>query len=222
MAETRDLTIPNLLFLKVHSSGLYREDLSPTDASQPWAMQVAAMLCNEAGSVSNSFSHIVKADGRTAKENAVRVHGISAWATTQVGVPEARILGLLADLLKTTPVSAMKVITYGDFDRRIVSSLYQRFGEKERGNPMAFAKLWESRPGTEFINLMAPWCQVTCKLPSEIEGGDYRWPTLEEAAEIILGRPPREGFRDAYEDLCVQRDLYFELARRGFFTAEAA
>lgn len=216
MPDARDLSVPNLLFLKVSTSGLYRDDLSPTDAAQPWVMHGALMLCNEAGATINMCSHLIKSDGRAAKENAVKVHGISAWATTQVGIPESRFLGILADLLKTIPVHAMKVVTFGEFDRRIISSLYQRFGEKERGNPMAFSKLWESRAGTEFVNLQAPWVQQACGLPSEIPG-ELKWPTLDEAAQIILGASPREGFRDAYEDLCVIREIYFSLAARGFF-----
>lgn len=222
MAEERDLTVPSLLFLKAHTSGLYREDLSPVDAGQPWIMQLAFILANESGAVAHCGSHIIKADGRTAKENAVKVHGISARATTQIGIPESRLLGVLADMLKTAPVAAMKVVTYGTFDRRIISSLYQRFGERERGNPMAFAKLWESRPGTEFVNLQDPWASQVCKLPSET-GDGYRWPTLDEAAETILGRSRGDGFRDAYEDVSLVKDIYLELARRGFFgRAEAA
>ncbi|MHB1086753.1 MAG: hypothetical protein ACYCZ0_03330, partial [Minisyncoccota bacterium] len=90
MAETRDLSVPNLLFIDVESSGLIREDLPLNDASQPWPMAVAAMLCNESGATTNHFFHVIKAEGRTAKENAVKVHGISAWVTAQIGVPEAR------------------------------------------------------------------------------------------------------------------------------------
>lgn len=213
---TRDLSVPTLLFIDVESSGLIREDLPLADAAQPWPMQVSAMLCNEAGSIANFFSHVVKAEGRTAKENAVKVHGISAWATTQIGVPEPRVLGVLGDMLKTVPMTAMKVISFSDFDRRIISSAFARFGESQ-GRPGGFARLWEHRIGTEFIDIQKPWCAQVCKLPSTIEGGDYRWPSLDEAAQTILGRPPREGFHDAFGDMLLLKDLYFALKGRGFF-----
>jgi hypothetical protein len=211
----RDLTVPTILFLNCATSGLYREDLGPTDAGQPWVMACAFMLCNDAGAATNQGFHVIKADGRTAKENAVKVHGISAWATTQIGIPEPRFLGLLADLLKTLPLHAMKVVTYGDLDRRIISSLFARFGMSQ-GKEGAYARLWETRTGTEFVNLMQPWCQQVCRLPSQVEG-EFKWPTLDEAAAVILGRAPVEGFRDAFADMLLVKDIYFELQRRGMF-----
>lgn len=221
MTATRDLSVPTLLFIDVESSGLIREDLPLNDSAQPWPMQVSAMLCNETGAIANFFSHVVKAEGRTAKENAVKVHGISAWATTQIGVPEPRVLGILSDMLKTVPMTAMRVISFSDFDRKLISSAFARFGESQ-GRPGSYARLWEHRVGTEFLNVQHPWAQQVCKLPSQIEGGDYKWPSLDEAAEIILGRPPREGFHDAFTDMLLLRDIYFELQRRGFFNRSAA
>lgn len=218
---TRDLTVPNLLFVDVESSGLLRKDLPLSDAGQPWPMQISAMLCNEAGSITNFFSHLIKAEGRTAKENAVKVHGITAWATTQVGVPEPRVLGLLGDLLKTVPMVGMKVISFSDFDRQIISSAFARFGESQ-GKPGAYARLWEARTGTEFVNVQVPFAQQACKLPSGFESGEYRWPTLDEAAEVILGRPPREGFHDAFADMLLLKDIYFALKARGVFAERVA
>jgi hypothetical protein len=203
-----------MLFLSTQSSGLIRDELPLSDAAQPWPMQISAMLCNESGAVSNLFSHVVKAEGRTAKENAVKVHGISAWATTQIGVPEPRVLGLLGDLLKTVPMTAMKVISVSDFDRRIISSAFAKFGESQN-RPGAYARLWEHRVGTEFIDIQKPWAAQICKLPSTIEGGDYRWPSLDEAAHAILGRPPREGFHDAFGDMLLLKELFFSLRSRG-------
>lgn len=217
----RDLTVPNLLFVDVESSGLLRSDLPLGDVGQPWIMQCSAMLCNEAGSVTNVFSHLIKAEGRTAKENAVKVHGISAWATTQVGIPEPRLLGILGDMLKTVPMSAMKVISFSDFDRQIISSAFARFGESQ-GKPGAYARLWEVRPGTEFVDLQKPWCQQACKLPGQFESGEYRWPTLDEAAQIILGRPAREGFHDAFADMLLLKEIYFALKARGALAERVA
>lgn len=221
MTEARDLSVPSVLLLNVETSGLYRDDLTPFDPGQPWAMSVAAMLCNEGGVVTQMMSHIIKADGRTAKENAVKVHGIPARITAQIGVPEPRVLGMLADMLKTAIPTAMKVVTYGDLDRRIITSLFSRFGESQ-GKPNGYDRLWAARPGTEFVNLMTPWCQQACKLKSEFESGEYRWPTLDEAAQTLLGRAPREGFHDSFQDLLILKDLYLELALRGLFNREAA
>lgn len=217
MTETRDITVPNLLFIDCESSGLIRNDLPLTDPAQPWPMQVAAMLCNSTGAIANHFSFIVKSDGRTAKDKAVQVHGISPWVTSQIGVPEPRVLGVLADLLKTIPMTAMKVISFGDFDQRLISSAFARFSESQ-GRTGGYYKLWEGRRGTEFIDLQKPWCTQICKLKGTIDDlAEYKWPTLDEAAKIILGRAPRDGQHDAYQDLLILRDLYLAIAERGMF-----
>lgn len=216
MTEARDLSVPTVLFIDCESSGLIREDLPLNDAGQPWPMQVGAMLCNEAGVALNHFSLLIKAEGRTAKENAVKVHGISAWVTAQIGVPEPRVLGLLGDLLKTIPKTSMKVVSYGNFDHRLISSAMARFAESQN-RPGSFHRLWEGRPGTEFIDLQKPWCQQLCKIKTDFESNEFKWPTLDEAASIILGRAPREGHHDAFGDLLLLKDLYFEIQRRGLF-----
>jgi len=220
-APARDFSIPSILFLDLETSGLYLDKRSAFDPAQPWAMACAAMLCNEAGIITNAFTHIIKADGRTTKENALKVHGITAQATARIGVPEPRVLGMLADMLKTAPVQGMRVVTYGDFDARIIGSLFSRFGESQ-GKPTAYDRLWTARPGTQFIDLLKPWCQQACKLPSGFETSEFKWPTLDESAEIILGRPPRTGAHDAWEDMLILRDLYFHFQRAGIFQREAA
>lgn len=216
----RDLTVPKNLFLKVSTSGLYREDLPLTDEGQPWCCEIAAMLCNDAGVATNRFAHLIKADGRKSKTAATEVHGISDWALSQVGVPESRVIGLLGDMLKTAPPDAMKVITWSEMDPMIISSLFARFAVKQGKDASAYSRLWAARARTERVNLMDPWATNACQIAGA-EGG-YKWPTLDEAAQIILGREPVEGHRDAWRDLETLRDLYFSLVGRGIVEREAA
>ncbi|BCH33259.1 hypothetical protein MesoLjLc_51890 [Mesorhizobium sp. L-8-10] len=220
----RDLSPPTVMFIDTETSGLYRKDLSIDDPGQPWAMSIAAALCNDAEELINFFSFVIKADGRTAKENAVNVHGISARATSQIGIPEPRALGALTDMLKTAPMDvALKVVTFGDFDGKILSSLFARFAISQNKPSNTYDRLWLRRPLTEFVNLQVPVCQMACKLPSEFEGGgDYKWPSLDEACEIMLGMAPRPGRHDAWEDLCRLKALYFECVKRGYIETESA
>lgn len=212
----RDLTIPNTVVLDLETSGLYREDLSMDDPGQPWAIQIAAVLCNGAGLVTNAFSHIVKADNRRIKEDALKVHGISDRAAAQVGVHERRVLGILTDMLKTASMTEMRVVTYGDMDRKIIASLLARYALLLNKPSTSFDPLWLTRPGVQFINLQRPYLQQLCQLPGEFD--DYRWPTLDEAAQIILGRKAREGHHDAYEGCVILKDLFVECARRGLIS----
>lgn len=216
----RDLTVPKLLFLKVSTSGLYREDLPLTDEGQPWCCEIAAMLCNDAGARTQAFACLIKADGRKSKTAATEVHGLSDWALAQVGVPESRVIGLLGDMLKTAPPDAMKVITWGDMDPMIISSLFARFAVRQGKDASAYSRLWAARARTEYINLMDPWATNACQIPGA--DGGYKWPTLDEAAATILGRDPVDGHRDAWRDLETSRDLYFALVDLGVVEREAA
>lgn len=213
---SRDPTIPDLLFLDVETSGLYREDLSIDDPGQPWALQVAAALCNRAGVMTNFFCHLIAADGRRSKENALKIHGISPRMAAQLGVPEQRVFGVLIDMLKTGSVeTAVSVITWSNFDPRVIASLLGRFAISLGKPSSTFDKMWLNRPLVQWIDLMAPYAQMACKLTGEYQ--DYKYPTLDEAMEIILGRPRREGEHDAWTDLMITKDIFFKLMERGHF-----
>lgn len=219
MVEPRKLTAPNILLIDLEASSLYQARLSIDDPQQPWAVSCAAALCTPAGEMVNHFSLVIKAEGRTIKEPALAVHGITARAAAQIGVPESRMLGLLSDMLKTAPLdSYIRVVSFSDFDSKVLSSLFARFAVSQGKPSNAYDRLWMSRPLVEFIDLQKPWCQQACKLPSEVEfSSDYRWPSLDDAREIILGRPRREGFHDAFDDLLTLKDLFFHFVMQGHF-----
>lgn len=219
--QQRDNSAPVALLVDVETSGLYLEKVSMDDPSQPWCPQIAAGLITASGAFVNHFGHIVKADGRKIKENAQAVHGITDAAASRYGVPEPRVLGMLTDMLKTAPMTALRVVTYGDFDMKVIASLLARFAISLNKPSTAFDRLWLARPRTEFINLMTPFCQQICNLPPNFEGGDARWPTLDEAAATILGRAPRTGPHDGWDDLLIMRDLYVEIDRRGLLPSFA-
>lgn len=216
---TRDLSPPTVLLLDVETSGLYQARLSIDDPQQPWCPSIAAALCNTAGEMTNFFSLKIKAEGRTIKDKALDVHGITARATSQIGVPEARVLGLLGDMLKTAPLdSYIRVITFSDFDNMVLASLFARFAVSQGKPSSAYDRLWLARPLVEFIDLQKPWCQQVCKIKSEFEGAtDFKWPSLDEACESILGMPPRAGFHDAFDDMMRLKALYFHFAAQGHF-----
>lgn len=217
MTGLRDLSLPTILLIDTETSGLYRDDLAMDDPGQPWAVEISALLCNTAGVVTNSFTHIVKADGRKIKEGALQVHGITDRAASQIGIPEGRVLGILRDMLQTAPLREMKVVSYSDLDKRVIASLFARFALSLNKKSNSYDGVWLSRTGVQFVDLQKPYCQQLCKIPTDRDDGSFKWPSLEEAAEIILGRRPRTGVHHAFEDMLILKDLYFECQRRDLF-----
>lgn len=214
---------PNLLFIDMETSSLWRDKLSLDDSQQPWAVSVAFALCHSDGDMQNFGRLIVKPEGRVIQEKAGAVHGITTREASQFGIPEARMLGLFSDLLKTMPLDSwIRVVSYGTFDPKVLSSLFARFAVSQGKPSNAYDRLWLARPFVEFIDLMQPWCQQLCKLPPAAEGMDYKWPTLDESAVHILGREPRGSRHDAWQDMLILRDLYLALRERGHFAEPAA
>lgn len=186
-------------------------------------MSIGAMLCTDEGLSTNHFYHLIKADGRTVKEGAEKVHGIPVRATALYGVPERRILGLLLDMLSTSPFDEeLKVVTFGKFDLTVLGSVFSRFAMSEGKPPNTYDRRLLHRPYVRYIDLQSPVLQTACRLPSKFENSsEYAWPTLDEACEIILGQERRTGEHDAWDDMLRLKALYYECVRRGFIKWKA-
>lgn len=214
---------PNVIFIDVESSGLLKDRLPLDDPQQPFAVSIAAALCDPEGEFVNFARLLIKPEGRSIQVGAEKVHGISAREAAQFGVPEARALGLVSDFLKTMPMDSwLRCVSYGNFDRQILSSLFARFAVSQGKASNAYDRLWHKRPMVEFIDIMDPFATQLCKIKSEHVEGTYRWPSLDEAAQHILGKPPREGCHDCWEDMLTLRALYLEMDKRGLFGKELA
>lgn len=203
------------LVIDCATSGLWRKDLDIGAGSQPWVVRMAAAHFSTAGDLINAIDLTIRPNGRRIKEAAQAEHGISAIGAERVGVSENLMLLTLADMAGKVG----RIVTFGDFDPLIVESLLAQF--EERTNKRGYWNRWR-RPGLEFIDIQKPACQQICKLPSNIEGGDFAWPSLDAACEAILQEPPRVGHHQPWDDLRRTNELYRELLRRGHFEGEAA
>lgn len=194
-----------ILFIDTESSDLLKEALPLDDPAQPWAVSIAAELV--VGGVSSDFFHLhIKAEGRQVRAGAEAVHGISTRAASKRGLSEVAALGVLCGLA----AQAERVVGHGvDFDRRLIEGLLLRRGKE--------TKLW-TRPGLEFVDTMkaaTPFCKIAR------DDGSFKWPSLSEAAEILLERKEERGHHDAWDDLQLVRDLHDWLAAHGAWETAA-
>jgi hypothetical protein len=222
LTDGRGLKPPQTILIKVHSSGLYRDDLPISHEGQPAIVELAHMLIDENGRSGNINTNVIKSEGKVAQADAIKIHGLSNWEISQVGAKEARIVGLLTDLLKTLPYRHMKVVSYTPFDSKVVGAALARLGE-QMSPKKDFSNLWLARPLTEFVELQDPWARLECKI-ADGDGG-YRRPSLQEAERIVLKRDRSQGiFKDlpmALLDVLALRDLYLEFARSQTVAREA-
>lgn len=197
---------PALLFVDCETSGLIDRGKPIEDPSQPWVVSIAAELTDIEGISIGHFAVRIKADGRTIKPGAEKVHGISAKAAGRGGVSEQFALGMLAQFVAQIPYGGF-VIGYGvDFDRDVI------LGTMLRGGMKNSADRW-SRPGVVFRD-MKDACTPFCRVPSGKDDDGYKWPTLDIAGEVLCGISPRTDFHSSYDDATRSRRVYFELVRR--------
>lgn len=201
-----------LLFVDTETSGLIKKHLPVDSDQQPWVVSLAAELCDDAGRQIACINTGIRAAGRRIEAEASAVHGVSSAAAGRTGVSELAALGILCGK-ESFASQARYVIGHGiSFDRLVITSVLARNGRD--------ATAW-SRPGLTFIDTMlatAPFC----KLPSDREDGSYKWPSLDEACEILLNEPHRAGPHNAWDDLQRAKRLFFWLRSRGALEIEAA
>ncbi|KZL17636.1 hypothetical protein PsAD2_02972 [Pseudovibrio axinellae] len=208
-----------LLFLDLVTSGLLRSELPLGHSSQPWALKIAGELSDAQGNRISAIDMLIKAEGRTVKPQAKNIHGVEERSCEQLGVKQNAVLALISDLAG----KALRVVTYGEFDRRIVTSLLTNLEEQTRARKGSFVGRWE-RPGLEFLNIQDPVCTRECGLlqkEKDTEEAQLRWPTMEEACAHLLPAPVEIDKADAWSGLNATKSLFFELLKRGHFEQTA-
>lgn len=191
-----------LLIFDLETSDLLRRDLPLEDPAQPWVVSIGAQLCAMDGAVRDHFHARIRADGRQVRAGAQAVHGVSSRDAARSGVSETVALGMLIGFAAQATYCAGHGIE--GFDRKVVESCLIRLGKDTR--------MW-TRPGLQFVDTMLLATPV-CRIPSGRDDGQFKWPSLDEACEAILGEPRREGNHSAYEDCDRARRLFIALRER--------
>lgn len=230
-----------ILFFDTETSGFMKKDLPLGDPSQPWCVSVAAKLCEDDGAETDQFfSFRIRSEGRMMSPGSVAVHGITPQIAEVTGIQEAIAMMALSGFIK----QAHTIVGHNiKFDRQIVTSVMVGATEKINGwlyhaakmedsSPKAFAEQHlrlvrdELKSGVALMDRPNRRWECTmlasvgiCKLEhkGKFADGHYKWPTLDEASEIILGEPRRDGHHAAFDDLERCKRIFFELKRRNVF-----
>ncbi|MDB5584842.1 MAG: hypothetical protein JWR80_10018 [Bradyrhizobium sp.] len=194
-----------LLFIDVETSGLIKRNVPLDSDQQPWVISLAAELTDDSGRQLACINTGIRAGGRKITPGAQQVHGVSSAQASRSGVSELAALGVLCGR-ESFASQARYVIGHGvSFDRDIITSVLARNGRD--------ATTWV-RPGLQFVDTMLASTPF-CKIPSDHEAGSYKWPSLDQACELLLNEPPRTGPHNAFDDLQRCKLLFFWLRSRG-------
>lgn len=189
------------LFMDSETSGFLKRELALGDPGQAWPVSLAAELTDKNGESEDFFSCRIRADGRKIEAAAEGVHGISSRMAGNRGVSSITALGMLVGFAG----QANYLIGHSiDFDRKIIESELIRL----KKSPDIFI-----RPSLEMICTMKSSIPV-CAIPSQHEQGGYKWPSLDECAEKLLGAQKREGLHGAWRDMQLAKSIFFHLLER--------
>lgn len=200
-----------LLFLDCETSGLLRRELPLEDPAQPWCVSIAAELCDGDGNALDFFSTRVRSEGRKVRDAASAIHGVTSRQADKAGVNEIVALGMLSGFA----AQALYAVGHGvEFDRKVIEGVLLRKGKDPR---------LLTRPGLEWRDSMlaaTPFCKIVPNPPRD--DGGHKWASLDEASEILLGEPRREGPHTGWDDIQRTKRLYFWLLAHNAFEALAA
>ncbi|MBO6755699.1 MAG: hypothetical protein JJ902_05200 [Roseibium sp.] len=200
------------LFLKIDTSGLLRNDLPLSSDQQPWAVRIAFEHTDRDGKRINAIDVLVKADGRSIKPGALDVHGVSLRESEQLGLKEAATLHMLADAAGKSDLA----ISYAEFDTQVIDSLLIRLAAALKKDPETYRRRWR-RPGLTFLTIQDPVAKIECALSSEVDGEEWRRPTLAEACDILLPAGAQVSGSTTWTNLERTARLFFTLRDKGHF-----
>jgi DNA polymerase III epsilon subunit-like protein len=197
------------LSIDLETSGLPKPGMIKGSDEYPWFVEVGAILFDLNGVELDIFGSRVRADGRKMQPGAIAVHGMTDWEASRAGISEIAALSVVCGFA----AQARYLVGYGvQFDRDVCESTLIKLGKETR---------MLVRPGLQVVDLRPPATQA-CKIPSDHESGGYRWPSLGEACERLLGDPPRTGKHRAVEDARRNVRLFVHLQQAGYLDLGSA
>jgi DNA polymerase-3 subunit epsilon len=188
-----------ILFADSETSGMLNFKQSYEHPTQPWPVQIAAILADDDGRVVQSINLLVKSDSRTIHPKAQEVHGLDIETLDKYGFVETEVIALFYTLcLKANALVCHNV----SFDQKIfAASLFRCWGAQNANTFMKMPTQCTMKEATDF-----------CKLPGRF--GKPKWPKLSELHQILF-EESFEGAHDALADIKATMRCYYELVNKG-------
>jgi DNA polymerase-3 subunit epsilon len=190
-----------ILFFDTETNGLPNFRAPNNDRAQPHIVQIAAMICNEAGNVKSTLNTLISRDGWIIGEELQAINGISNEDCDTFGIPIELALSLMMEMRNKCEVGVAHNIS---FDNRMLEIEASRLRRSWTGQ----AYSWECTAA-----MTTPICKMP-PTPKMLAAGfdKFKMPKLIEAHQHLFG----EGFdkaHDAMADVMACKRIYFECKR---------
>ena len=185
------------LFFDTETTGFPSNTLEARDPKQGRACQVAFILSNEEGRPLAAFQSLILPDGWKITDGARGVHGLDDEMCMTHGMKSKMTFQVFQRFAAKADVLVAHNI---DFDLKIMN-----IEAKAHGLEM---------PEFEHQQCTMKASTDLCKIPKK-RGSGYKWPKLEEALDILMGKKLDGDAHDAMVDTRGCQDLYFYLKEKG-------
>ena len=185
------------LFFDTETTGLPKNWKAPVTDLENWPrmIQIAWILCDEAGNKLDTQVHIIKPEGFSIPSGASDVHGITTEMAHEQGISLLEVLTQFNEAVNQANYTVAHNIS---FDEKIMGAELLR---KDLPSSFEFTtKLCTMKSSTAY-----------CKIPGRY---GYKWPTLAELHIKLFG----EDFEDAHDalvDISITEKCFWELKNRG-------
>ncbi len=189
------------LFFDTETTGIVNFKAPPEHESQPHLVQLGAILYDAENRVVSEINLIVKPVGFTIPAEAAAVHGFTQERAERYGSSLRGVLSVFDALVRKAD---LLVAHSFDFDRTVI--LAELFRMRQWESLLEAKRVFADKPGFCTMKATTP----ICKLPSKFDGGDYKWPKLQEAYKHLFNEE-FVGAHDAMADVRACARIYYSL-----------
>lgn len=184
------------LVYDTETTGLWKPAYEVADPRQPKIVQLSALLATTEGEIVRELNALVRPEGWHVDPGAEEIHGITTERLIDEGQALEDVLREFDEFVK-------------EADRTIAYNL--AFDEAVVNHCLKLIKRRIDFPRRVCAMMMA---KEVLQIPSEWEGGGYKWPKLGETYKFLFGEE-MDGAHDASVDTRATLKSYVEMKNRG-------
>lgn len=179
-----------ILVFDTETTGKANFKVEPEDVCQPRLVQLGVQCFDKDFVIRAELNMIIRPEGFVIPDEASAIHGITQAHALQYGFSE---------------IDAMVAFNHLCRRSKVIVAHNLKFDALVIGKAMFMAGIQGAPPEEKFCTMAA--MTDKCKLVSKFGGGEYKWPSLQEAYVHCFGEE-FEGAHDAMADVRACARIY--------------
>ena len=187
------------LFIDTETTGLPTDRGASFYESENWPhiVQISIIALDSDMNIIAEKDYVLAPENYTIPQTSSKIHGITNEYAIEHGRSRKEVLGIMRELLQTVDY----VIGHNvEFDINVLKAeIYREWGHNDWFYSLYYKVLDTMQMGAE-----------VCKIPSNIKGEKYKWPTLDELYRKLFGKS-FQGQHNATNDVKATYECYCKM-----------